>query len=64
MSYGRPGNIEAPCEAFHPNLSFTQSVQAGARLKVGWISGNRGGGFVRLALAPSTDVLDPTSFDK
>jgi hypothetical protein len=43
MSSERNGNTIAPCENFDPETSFVQKAAAGARLKVGWLSGNRGG---------------------
>jgi hypothetical protein len=38
-------------------------VQAGDRLKVGWTSNNHGGGFVRLSLAPKSQISQAT-FDQ
>ena len=43
MSATRAGTNEGPCENFDPATAFVQTVQAGSRLKVGWLSGNRGG---------------------
>lgn len=43
MSSGRSGNTKAPCENFDLKDAYTQHVKAGDRLKVGWLSGNRGG---------------------
>jgi hypothetical protein len=43
MSSDRTGNTIAPCENFDPETAFVQKAAAGARLKVGWLSGNRGG---------------------
>lgn len=39
-------------------------VTAGDRLKVGWVSGNQGGGYVRLALVPESDAGDAANFDR
>ena len=63
MSAARAGNDIEPCEDTDINLAFKQVVQAGDRLKVGWLSGNRAGGYVRLALAPITSPLVATTFD-
>jgi hypothetical protein len=46
MSTTRAGVVDSPCESFDPQKSFIQTVPAGSRLKVGWISGNRGGKFL------------------
>ncbi len=64
MAAGRPGNDVGPCELADLSGALVQVVQAGARLKVGWISGNRGGGFVRLSLAPFADALSAADFDR
>jgi hypothetical protein len=66
MSEIRAGIVDAPCEDLKPE-SFVQVVKAGDRLKVGWTSGNRGGGWVRLSLAPYSnkeDLLTQSNFDK
>lgn len=42
--------------------SFVQPVDAGSRLKVGWVSGNRGGGFVKLSLAKYKTGLTNADF--
>ena len=42
--------------------SFVQPVNAGDRLKVGWVSGNRGGGFVKLSLAKYSTALKASDF--
>ena len=42
---------------------MTTHVQAGDRLKVGWTSNNHGGGFVRLSLAPKSQISQAT-FDQ
>ncbi|KAH9274362.1 hypothetical protein BASA83_003360 [Batrachochytrium salamandrivorans] len=49
-----------PCEAGNINNVPSFGVQAGSRLKVGWDSGNRGGGYVRLALAPANSLNQAT----
>lgn len=46
MSETRAGVTDTPCEDFDPTISFIQNVTAGSRLKVGWLSGNRGGNFL------------------
>eukprot|EP00842_Homolaphlyctis_polyrhiza_P001278 jgi/Hompol1/2150/HPOL_002048-RA len=50
------GVTTGPCEPADINFVTSYAVQAGARLKVGWDSGNHGGGFVRLALAPASTI--------
>ena len=51
MSSTRAGINSGPCENFDPAKSFVQNVTAGSRLKVGWLSGNRGGKY--FILGPS-----------
>ncbi|KAI8915913.1 hypothetical protein EDD86DRAFT_185782 [Gorgonomyces haynaldii] len=64
FTVGRPAQTTPPCENFDPATAFVQTVNAGDRLKVGWTSGNRGGGFVRLALAPYKTPLYVSTFNK
>ena len=54
MSSSRAGINAGPCENFDPATSFVQTVTAGSRLKIGWLSGNRGG-------RPLFSLLNPTS---
>jgi hypothetical protein len=63
MSLSRTGNIKPPCESVDPTKLVGYSVKAGDRLKIGWDSGNRGAGFVRLALAPQSDITE-AAFNK
>jgi len=63
MSSTRAGINSGPCENFDPAKSFVQNVTAGSRLKVGWLSGNRGGGFVKLSLAPAASTIEQSNFD-
>jgi hypothetical protein len=62
MSLTRAGNTNAPCENVEYSKLAGYEISAGARLKVGWSSGNRGGGFVRLALVPA-DKVSEASFN-
>ena len=63
MSLGRAGNGNAPCEDVDPSMLTGYSVNAGDRIKVGWPSGNRGGGFVRLALVSQAEMSE-TAFNE
>ncbi|KAL5032157.1 hypothetical protein BDV3_000750 [Batrachochytrium dendrobatidis] len=56
----RQATTTGPCEAANINNVPSFGVQAGSRLKVGWDSGNRGGGYVRLALAPASSLNQAT----
>ncbi|KAL2911447.1 hypothetical protein HK105_209098 [Polyrhizophydium stewartii] len=47
-----------PCENVDAASVSSFAVTAGSRLKVGWDSGNRGGGFVRLSLAPVSRISE------
>ena len=58
MSLSRTGNPKAPCESVDPTKLSGFNAVAGSRIKVGWDSGNRGGGFVRLALVPESDMTE------
>ena len=62
LSQTRPGYTGGPCETVDMSKSFVQSVDAGSRLKVGWVSGNRGGGFVKLSLAKYSTALKNSDF--
>lgn len=60
----RKENSVAPCEAAKfDSLSQVTPVYVGDRLKVGWVSNNRCGGYVRLALVPLEKRNDPAAFD-
>eukprot|EP01135_Chromosphaera_perkinsii_P001787 Nk52_evm56s210 gene=Nk52_evmTU56s210 len=48
---GRGGDQSGPCENFFGEPPVTQ-ISAGERLKVGWVSNNHAGGYVRLSLVP------------
>eukprot|EP00111_Clytia_hemisphaerica_P017591 TCONS_00052069-protein len=50
-SIGRGGIIGAVCEAEWGTTPVTE-VEAGDRLKVGWVSNNHGGGYARISLVP------------
>jgi hypothetical protein len=63
MSLDRSGDDIGPCEDIDPNTAFVQQVNSGDRLKVGWTSGNRGGGFVKLSLAQASSSLSQEVFD-
>ena len=63
MSLSRIGNTNPPCESVDPSTLVGYKVKAGDRIKIGWDSGNRGGGFVRLALAAQTDFSE-AAFNK
>lgn len=63
MSLSRTGNLRAPCEDVDPKTLIGYQVKAGDRLKIGWNSGNRGAGFVRLALASQSDMTE-AAFNK
>eukprot|EP01135_Chromosphaera_perkinsii_P010575 Nk52_evm13s2171 gene=Nk52_evmTU13s2171 len=43
--------LNGPCEGLQQNTPTTY-VKAGERLKVGWVSNNHAGGYVRLSLVP------------
>lgn len=45
----RLGSTSGPCDG-DLATAFVTDVNAGDRLKVGWPSGNRAGGYIRLAL--------------
>ena len=60
--YTRGGNSSPPCESELSN-SPTTNVQAGDRLKVGWVSNNHGGGYVRISLVHES-MKDAESFDR
>ncbi|KAI8804661.1 hypothetical protein BJ742DRAFT_713127 [Cladochytrium replicatum] len=55
----RAENFNGPCDLTSGSVPVTL-VGAGQNLKVGWPSLNRGGGFVRLALAPLGSATENT----
>ncbi|KAI8918728.1 hypothetical protein BC831DRAFT_419629 [Entophlyctis helioformis] len=56
MSLLRQGVTTGPCENVNVASLSSYAVKAGDRLKVGWPSGNRGGGFVRLSLTSANSI--------
>ncbi|KAJ3044987.1 hypothetical protein HDV00_012407 [Rhizophlyctis rosea] len=63
-SVDRLGSTTGPCEPASSNGRPVTQVTAGDRLKVGWVSGNQGGGYVRLALVAEADAGDAVNFDR
>ncbi|KAJ3278869.1 hypothetical protein HK104_001960 [Borealophlyctis nickersoniae] len=59
----RTGSFTGPCEPESTNGRTATPVKAGDRLKVGWVSGNNAGGYVRLALVPDSQATNETAFD-
>ena len=63
MSLTRLGSTQGPCESSDLSKGTAYSVQAGDRIKVGWVSGNRGGGYVRLSLVPLASASSQKAFN-
>ena len=59
----RAGNRVAACEALTVN-SPINNVNPGDRLKVGWPSNNRAGGYVRLGLIPFSNSIIESQFEQ
>ncbi|ORY02236.1 hypothetical protein K493DRAFT_208583, partial [Basidiobolus meristosporus CBS 931.73] len=53
---------DGPCETVRGSKRPVTPIQAGERLKVGWPSNNHGGGFVRLALVPESQIDDEEAY--
>ncbi|XP_066911719.1 uncharacterized protein [Clytia hemisphaerica] len=57
----RGGVTSAQCESESASIYVTE-VEAGDRLKVGWVSNNHGGGFARIALVPWNERKNVQSY--
>ncbi|XP_028393958.1 uncharacterized protein LOC114518207 isoform X2 [Dendronephthya gigantea] len=58
----RGGNQIGPCEPWYHGV--VNPVKAGDRIKVGWTSNNHGGGFVRLALVPESEMNNREAYKR
>ena len=58
----RGGNQVGPCEKWYHGV--VNPVKAGDRIKVGWTSNNHGGGYIRLALVPESEVNNREAYKK
>lgn len=61
----RKPELIGPCEmGILPSEMHSTYLYAGDRLKVGWVSNNHAGGFVRIALVPLKERYDRAAFDR